>query len=72
VYTSTFVGGAPVNNPRVVCLISVYNPRAGTHYGGTVAGPAFKEVVEKILEYLNVPPDRTEPVVRQTGQKARN
>jgi cell division protein FtsI/penicillin-binding protein 2 len=57
-FTATFVGGAPVKNPRVICLISVHWPTVGSHYGANVAGPYFKDVIEKTLTYLNVPPDK--------------
>jgi cell division protein FtsI/penicillin-binding protein 2 len=60
-FTATFVGGAPVKNPRIICLISVHWPTVGSHYGANVAGPYFKEVIEKTLTYLNVPPDKAQP-----------
>ncbi|MCL2700210.1 MAG: penicillin-binding protein 2 [Phycisphaerae bacterium] len=72
VYTGSFVGGAPASHPRVVCLISVHHPRTGGYYGGTVAGPVFKDVVEKTLAYLNVSPDRTEPVIRRAWVRNRD
>ena len=57
-YTATYVAGAPVGKPRLVCLISVRKPdRAVLHYGGTVSGPVVKEVLEKSLAYLDVPMD---------------
>ncbi len=58
-YTATFVGGAPVTRPRVLCLISVYHPDvAKGHYGGTVAAPYVREVLRRTLTYLDVPPDK--------------
>ena len=67
VYTGSFVGGAPVSNPRVILLVSVNHPTKGGYYGGTVAGPAWKEVMEGTLSYLNVKPDRTEPIKVKAG-----
>ncbi len=62
-YTGTFIGGAPVNNPRAICLVSVYWPKRSIgYYGGTVAAPAVKEVLEQTMAYFDVPPDRTEEV----------
>lgn len=62
-YTGSFIGGAPVHNPRVLCLVSVYWPNKSIgYYGGTVAAPAVKEVLEQTMAYYNVPPDRTEEV----------
>jgi cell division protein FtsI (penicillin-binding protein 3) len=57
-YVASFVGGAPVHSPRVLCIISVYWPRIKNYYGGTVAAPAVKEVLEQTLSYLDVPPDK--------------
>ncbi len=59
-FTGTFVGGAPANNPELVCLVSIHYPRVGSHYGGTVAAPFWKVIVEKTLEYRGVPHDRPE------------
>ncbi|MDP6634287.1 MAG: penicillin-binding protein 2 [Phycisphaerae bacterium] len=58
-YTASFVGGAPVKKPRLLCVISVYWPdRSKAYYGGTVAAPYVKQVLEKSLTYLKVPPDK--------------
>jgi len=58
-FTGTFVGGAPATGPRVLCLISIYWPDAAKgHYGATVAAPYVKRVLERTLEYWQVPPDR--------------
>jgi cell division protein FtsI/penicillin-binding protein 2 len=58
-YVSTFIGGGPVEKPELMCLISVYWPdRSKGYYGGKVAAPYVKQVLEKSLAYLNVPPDR--------------
>lgn len=59
-YTASYIAGAPVMNPRLICLVSVHKPnRSIGHYGGTVAGPAVKNVLEKALAYLEVPKDDT-------------
>ncbi len=58
-YVSAFVGGAPVRRPRIMCLIAVYWPDASKgYYGSVVAAPGVKEVLQRSLRYLNVPPDR--------------
>jgi len=58
-YTGSFVGGAPVKSPRVICLISVYWPdKQKGYYGSTVAAPYVKSVLERTLAYLEVPSDR--------------
>ncbi|MBN1553195.1 MAG: penicillin-binding protein 2 [Phycisphaerae bacterium] len=58
-YVASFIGGAPMEHPAVVCLISIYFPdRSKGYYGGTVAAPRVKEVLEKTLTYLHIPPER--------------
>jgi cell division protein FtsI (penicillin-binding protein 3) len=62
-YIGSFCGFAPVENPRVVCLVTVDEPHKGTgYYGGTVACPAAKEVIIQALRVLNVPPRSADPV----------
>ncbi len=58
-YVASYVGGAPLDNPRAVVLVSIYWPDAKVgYYGGTLAAPAVKDVLEKTLTYLDVPPDQ--------------
>ncbi len=57
-YTASFICGAPLNRPRIVVVVSVHRPdKSIGHYGGIVAAPAAKQIVEQTLEYLAVPPD---------------
>lgn len=58
-YVGSFVGGAPFDDPRLLCLISIYWPdRSKGYYGSKVAAPYVKDVLRKTLAYLDVPPDR--------------
>jgi cell division protein FtsI (penicillin-binding protein 3) len=54
-YVSTFVGFVPVENPKLVILVTVDEPR-GIHYGGLVAGPVFRQIGQWSLNYLRVNP----------------
>ncbi|MEO1535002.1 MAG: penicillin-binding protein 2, partial [Planctomycetota bacterium] len=61
-YNSSFVGGAPVADPRVAVIVVIDDPGPGLvderrHYGSDVAGPVVRRVVERTLEYLRVEPD---------------
>jgi cell division protein FtsI (penicillin-binding protein 3) len=58
-YVATFVGMVPARSPRLVVLVTVDQPE-GEYYGGVVAAPAFAQIAEFDLQYLEVPPD--EPV----------
>ena len=63
-YRSSFVGFAPVSDPRIVVAISIDEPHAGVYYGGRVAAPVFSEVVASSLRRLGVQPDAPlEPVL---------
>lgn len=52
-YISSFVGFAPADNPQVLALVVIHNPK-GIYYGGTIAAPVIKTVFENILPYLGI------------------
>lgn len=56
-YTSSFVGIAPVSNPRLVVAVVIQDPKGKQYYGGMVSGPIFKNIMEGALRMLNIPPD---------------
>ena len=56
-YISSFVGFAPVSNPRLIVAVMIDEPSAGQHYGGAVAAPVFSQVMSGALRLLAVPPD---------------
>ncbi|MEK6370886.1 MAG: penicillin-binding protein 2 [Burkholderia gladioli] len=56
-YRASFVGMAPMPNPRIVVAVSVDEPTAGSHFGGQVSGPVFSAIVGDTLRALNVPPN---------------
>jgi len=71
-YVGSFVGGAPTSKPRIICLISIYWPdKSKGYYGGKVAAPYVKQVLEKTLVYLNVPPDKGRNVTAASARPGR-
>ena len=57
-YVTSFVGVAPVSDPEVVLLITLYNPTGeGGHQGGGVAAPIGSQVLGEVLPYLEVKKD---------------
>jgi cell division protein FtsI (penicillin-binding protein 3) len=56
-YVSSFVGIAPVDQPRVVVAVVINDPTGKNYYGGLVSGPVFEKIMEGTLRLLNVPPD---------------
>ena len=56
-YVSSFIGGAPIDNPSVVVLCVIDDPdKSIDHFGGVVAGPVVRDVIVDTLQYLGVPP----------------
>jgi len=56
-FISSFVGFAPVSNPRLIIAVMIDEPSAGQHYGGAVAAPVFRDVMAAALRLLAVAPD---------------
>ncbi|WP_426736463.1 penicillin-binding transpeptidase domain-containing protein [Myxococcus faecalis] len=55
---ASFVGMVPAEDPRIVILVVVDEPKTDV-YGGLVAAPAFKEIATAAMAHLAVPPSRT-------------
>ncbi len=55
-YVASFVGVVPASAPRLVILVTVDEPRGGI-FGGEVAAPAFQQIAQFDLQYLEVAPD---------------
>lgn len=55
-YNALFAGFSPAKNPKLAVVVVITAPQ-GSHYGGVVAAPAFREILSKSFNYLNVPPD---------------
>lgn len=71
-YIASFVGYAPLTNPRIVVAASIVNPKGEDYGGGAVAAPIFQEVMKNALRILNVSPteniaeDSTESSAQET------
>ena len=54
-YVTSFCGVAPIDDPQVVVLVTLYNPTGeGGHQGGGVAAPVGGQIFSEILPYLEV------------------
>jgi cell division protein FtsI (penicillin-binding protein 3) len=53
-YVASFVGMVPVQRPRFVMIVVLWEPE-GKYYGGEVAAPVFRAVAERALKYMLVP-----------------
>ena len=59
-YISSFIAGAPFDTPRIVVLCVIDDPdrNLGAWYGGRVAGPVVRDLIDFTLNYMQVPPDK--------------
>jgi cell division protein FtsI (penicillin-binding protein 3) len=55
-YVASFMGFAPASNPKLLCAVIVDEPQSGSIFGGTVAAPAFGQIMSFALPYLRIPP----------------
>ena len=53
-YISSFLGFAPAEDPQILGLCIIYDPK-GVYYGGTVAAPVIQDIFENVLSYLDIP-----------------
>ncbi|MSR18325.1 MAG: penicillin-binding protein 2 [Phycisphaerales bacterium] len=58
-YVSSFIAGAPLERPRVLVLCVIDDPdKKQGHFGGSIAGPVVRDVMDETLHYLGVRPDQ--------------
>jgi penicillin-binding protein 2B len=56
-YVVSFIGFAPVENPKIVLYVIVDEPQVALAGGGSVAAPIFKKIMEQSLRHLGLSPD---------------
>ena len=70
-YLTSFVGMAPIDNPKLVCLVMLDDPKAESSAmvrGGRVAAPIFAEIVRETLDHLAIRNERPIKVAAKGGQ----
>jgi cell division protein FtsI (penicillin-binding protein 3) len=55
-YIASFIGFAPARNPKLLCAVIVDEPKVGSIFGGTVAAPAFGQIMSFALPYMGIAP----------------
>ena len=53
-YITSFIGFLPADNPEIVLYVAIDNPKGITAYGGTVAAPIAKTILEDAIVALNI------------------
>ena len=73
---ASFIGFAPADDPKYLCLILVDEPKVGVIFGSTVAAPFVKDVMQETLMHYGVKPTvqaetvEVPDVVGKTAQEA--
>jgi cell division protein FtsI (penicillin-binding protein 3) len=70
-YVASFVGLAPISDPRLVVAVMIDEPTGGAHYGGDVAGPAFSQIMGGALRTMGIVPDAPIQVAEAAAGKGR-
>ena len=66
-HVSSFICGAPAEDPQVLVLVVADDPSvSGSHYGGIIAAPFARAILQKTLVQLRVPPEQ--PPVRAAAR----
>jgi cell division protein FtsI (penicillin-binding protein 3) len=60
-HNSMFAGYAPADDPRIVVIIIINEPKGAQHYGSQVAAPVFARIAGGAMRLLNVTPDTIDP-----------
>jgi cell division protein FtsI/penicillin-binding protein 2 len=55
-YFASFIGFFPADNPEVCISVMMDEPKQG-YYGGQIAAPVFRQIAERVANYLNIQPE---------------
>ncbi len=70
-HMASFVGFLPAENPEIAMIVVVDEPQP-VHFGGMVAAPVFREVVEQVVRYLHILPSAQAEYARYRNSNFRN
>ncbi len=51
IYQSSFAGYFPADDPKYSCIVVINDPKGGNYYGGSVAGPVFRQISDYVYAY---------------------
>ncbi len=68
-YVGSFLGGAPASNPQVVVVVNIRRPlKSMGYYGGTVAAPAVKDIMQAYFDYQHIQPVESVDATKSAGE----
>ena len=53
-YIVSFIGFMPSNDPKIILYVAIDNPKGVVQYGGTVAAPIAKNILEDAIDILDI------------------
>jgi cell division protein FtsI (penicillin-binding protein 3) len=69
-YVAWFAGIAPIDDPRIVTVVVINDPKGEAYGGGAVAAPVFSAITQGALRLLNVAPTETEELAAASAAAA--
>jgi cell division protein FtsI (penicillin-binding protein 3) len=71
IYQSSFAGYFPADDPQYTCVVIIKNkPHAAVYYGGSVAGPVFKEIADRLYSTYIIPSNTAGASKKKTDSTA--
>lgn len=67
-YYSSFFAFFPVDKPKYAILITVDEPTGVSYYGASVALPPAKQIIEKLVRYKDIYPDKEEELLTKRAE----
>lgn len=71
-HLSTYIGMAPISNPKIIVAVTIDDPSNGDYYGSAVAAPVFADITKEALQILKTPPDKSITPERLISIEKRN
>jgi stage V sporulation protein D (sporulation-specific penicillin-binding protein) len=71
-YVASFLAIAPVEDSKLVCLLTLYHPTKNSIFGGKIAAPAVSQILTEVLPYLEIPSTKTQTTAKETKQTVPN
>ena len=68
-YNASFMGFAPVTNPRIVIVVTINGTEGTAGYGGPTSAPVFRQVAAAGLRVMDVPKDLPEMLPSEGGDQ---
>ncbi len=69
-YVAWFAGIAPIEDPRIVTVVVINDPKGAAYGGGAVAAPVFSTITQGALRLLNIAPTETEELAAASAAAA--